>query len=136
MQKRTFARTPTLPAMYLPKKAEPVLEAAAPAPKPTAKPAAKPAPKTAARVAAHTLPSSGDEFQRRLYDYDAKLAREGVCQPGELVKRVVEAGAKAGFDPDLATWDARGITLAAEQTKVFEAHARQRPAPPQRKEVA
>src|SRR4051794_34674856 len=55
-QKRAFARTPTLPAMYLPKKkAAPAPEAAAPAPTPAApapapKPA-RPAPKTAAKAA-------------------------------------------------------------------------------------
>ena len=143
--KRTFVRgPPTLPAMYLPAKkvAAPPVEAAArpqagrtgSGSKPATKPASKPTPKTAAHAGPHTLPTSGVEFQRRLYDYDAKLAAQGICQPGELVKQVVEAGVKVGHDADLSTWNQAGITLAAEETKAFEAQARQRQ--PKRKEVA
>ncbi len=48
-----------------------------------------------------------------------------MCQPGELVKHVVAAGVKAGFDADLATWSGPAIALAVEQTRAFEARARQ-----------
>jgi hypothetical protein len=73
----------------------------------------------------HGLPANGAELQRRLYDYDARLAAEGVCQRGDLVKHVVQAGTRAGYDSDLATWTGAAITLAAEETRAFEARARQ-----------
>lgn len=73
-------------------------------------------------------------MQQRLYDYDARLAGQGICPAGALVKHVVQAGVKAGYDSDLATWNGSAILLAIEQTKVFEAQCRQAPVP--RKEVA
>jgi hypothetical protein len=84
--------------------------------------------------ATSNLPANGEELQRRLYDYDARLARQGLCQPGELVKCVVQAGVKAGFDSDLATWTGDAIHLAVEETKAFEARMRQAKAP--QKDVA
>jgi hypothetical protein len=115
--KRQFARTPTLPASALParKKPEPV---AARGPK----------------LAAHTMPANGADLLRRLNDYDARLAAEGVCQAGDLVKHVAQAGVKAGYDPDLCNWSGAAIQFAVEQTKVFEASHR-KPAVP-RKDVA
>jgi hypothetical protein len=80
------------------------------------------------------LPANGEELQRRLYDYDARLARQGLCQAGELVKYVVQAGVKAGFDSDLATWTGDAILLSVEETKAFEARMRQAKAP--QKDVA
>jgi hypothetical protein len=72
------------------------------------------------------LPKSGPELQKRLADYDARLASQGVCQAGELVKHIVGAGVKAGYAADLATWTGPAISLAVEETKAFEARARQR----------
>src|SRR5207245_2140745 len=66
------------------------------------------------------LPANGAELQRRLHDYDARLAKQGVCKQGELVEFVKAAGVKAGFDPDLATWSGPAILLAVEETKTFE----------------
>jgi hypothetical protein len=80
------------------------------------------------------LPANGAELQRRLYDYDARLARQGVCKAGELVKYVVQKGVEAGYEADLATWSGPGISFAVEQTRAFEAQARQDAA--QRKDVA
>ncbi len=122
--KRQFARTPALPAFALPpKKQEPA--------KPSkVAPAAAKGPK----LAAHTLPANGTDLLRRLQDYDARLAAQGVCQPGELVKHVVEAGARAGYGADLSTWSGPAIPFAVEQTKAFEASHR-KPAP-SRKDVA
>jgi hypothetical protein len=79
----------------------------------------------AAKLAGHGAPANGAELQRRLYDYDARLAAEGICQRGDLVKHVVQAGTKAGYDSDLATWTGAAITLAADETRAFEARARQ-----------
>jgi hypothetical protein len=127
-QKRQFARTPTLPAWALPAKAEP-----APTPAPAAAKPQKPE-KPAKKLAAHTLPANGLDLQRRLYDYDTRLAAQGLCQRGDLVKHVVQAGVKAGHDADLATWTEPAIVLAVEETKAFETRLRQQG--PARKEVA
>ena len=100
------------------------------------KPPKLPAPKKpAVRLPAHeealprgkekALPANGVELQRRLYTYDNRLATEGLCRQGELVKHIVQAGIKVGYDPDLSTWSGPAIALAAEQTKVFESQCRQ-----------
>jgi hypothetical protein len=128
-QKRQFVRPPTLPASALPGKESPASQASREAAR-----ASGPAPRKAAARSAHNLPANGAEFQRRLYDYDARLAAEGLCRPGELVKHVVAAGVKAGQDSDLATWSQPAMALAAEETKAYEAGARRRQ--PQHKDVA
>ncbi len=136
-KKRQFTATPMLPPEALPrpagKPARPALghksEApAAAAEKPVRLAAAAPeaqAPREAAAAKnGPGLPANGAELQRRLYDYDARLARQGVCEPGALVKHVVEAGVGAGFERDLATWSGPAILLAVEETKAFEAKVR------------
>ncbi len=107
-QKRKFVTQPQLPGMVAAQPAKP-----APAPKPV-----------------HQPPANGAELQKRLKDYDAKLAAAGVCRPGELVGLVTSSGVKAGYDPDLAKWDGPAILFAAEQTKQFEAAARAKPVTP------
>jgi hypothetical protein len=80
-----------------------------------------------------SLPANGEELQKRLYDYDERLAREGLCAQGDLVKHVVAAGVKAGFERDLSTWTGPAIPFAVEQTRAFEARLRKSA---QKKEVA
>jgi hypothetical protein len=116
-KKKQFVRPPTLPAHALPLPRKP--EADAPAP-------------SRPRV---VKPPSGEEFVRRLHEYDKKLAAQSLCAAGELVAHVKEAGAKAGHAEDLANWDAQGIAFAADATRQFEAGLRKR-TPPARKEVA
>lgn len=114
--KKQFTRVPQLPAWATPGKQA--------AKKTDVKAEGAPA------QPAGNLPASGVEFQRRLYDYDAKLAKQGLIAQGALVKHVVEQGVKAGHAPDLATWNAQAIAMAAEVTRQFEAQARQpKPAP-------
>jgi hypothetical protein len=110
----------------------------APTPKPAAT-AAEPKheankPKPAAPRSAPALPANGLDLQRRLYDYDARLARQGVCKEGDLVKHIVQAGVRAGYEGDLASWSGPAIQLAVEETRAFESQARQRAA--ETKEVA
>jgi hypothetical protein len=141
--------TPSVPQPPAPRKpaAKPAgkpAEQPPPAPrKPAAKPAGKPAEqpppapapaprRPAAKIAGHVMPTNGAELQRRLYDYDARLAAQGVCQQGDLVKHVVQAGVKAGYDSDLSTWSGKALTLAVDETKAFETRGRKRP----EKEVA
>ena len=113
-QKRQFVRTPTLPRSALP---------------------LKPSPKEGiTQHGLHALPVNGADLQKRLYDYDARLARQVLCAQGDLIKHIVQAGIKAGQEADLATWDASGIALAVQEAKRFEAHLRLNAEP--RKEVA
>src|SRR5262249_31196354 len=98
-QKRQFTRTPTLPEWALP--APPTHNPAPAEDKPA--PAAK-SEKSAKKLTGHTLPANGTELQRRLSDYDARLAAQGLCQPGDLVKYVIQAGVQAGHNADLASW--------------------------------
>jgi hypothetical protein len=122
--KRQFARTPQMPAYALPERKKPA--AAAEKEPARAAPARKPA--------AGNLPANGAELQRRLQDYDAKLAAGGLCAAGALVKHVAEAGARAGYGPDVTGWPEEAILLAADETRAFESQARARQ--PKRKDVA
>jgi hypothetical protein len=116
-QRRQFVKPPTVPASAQnANDAPPAMRIKTPAAK-----ASKAAPQTTG----HGRPNNGAELQRRLYEYDAKLAARGLCSAGALVKHVVQTGAKAGYDADLATWTGAAIDLAVEETKVFENRARQ-----------
>lgn len=112
-RKKTFARTPTLPPTAL---RHPSVQAE----------------KNGKRKA--DLPANGVELQRRVHNYDARLAQQGVCQAGELVEHIVRAGVKAGYEADLAAWSGPAIVLAVEETRAFEARLRQQKN--QHKEVA
>ncbi len=113
-QKRRFVQAPTLPESSSPK--------------------AKPTVKVVPVKPAAALPANGGELQRRLAAFDATLAGQGRCQPGELVKHVVQAGVKAGFEADLATWSGPAILLAVEETRAFK--SRRGPQLEKQKEVA
>jgi hypothetical protein len=117
-KRRQFARPPQVPAAAQPRKSP---AGAAASERPPRGTAARPAAKTGL----HALPANGVELQRRLFDYDAKLAAQGLCRPGALVQHVTEAGAKAGHGSDLTVWTGPAFILAAEETKAFEANARQ-----------
>jgi hypothetical protein len=128
-KKKQFAQAPKLPPFALPKSVSlPVAPAAARDNGKAKKPerTKSEAAAEAARKAGPALPANGEELQRRLYDYDARLARQGLCEAGALVKHVVQAGVAAGHDPDLATWPGPAIQLAVDQTRAFETQARRR----------
>ncbi len=125
-KKRQFARTPTLPpaALRQPRSA-------------THHPPGRVVStekQKAESKGGPTMPANGIELQRRVHDYDARLAQQGVCQAGELVKHIVQAGVKAGYEADLATWNGPAIVLAVEEARAFETHGRQQKS--ERKEVA
>jgi hypothetical protein len=126
-QKRQFVRKPSLPASVLPEPAEKNGTRADSGK--TAQPAAPVPDKKGA-----ALPANGAELHKRLSDYDARLAKQKLCRPGELVKHVVHAGVQAGFGPDLSAWSGPAITLAVEETRAFE--ARLRTQVPAKKDVA
>lgn len=98
-QKRQIVRPPVLPASAQPKRATSL----------TAEP---------------RRPANGSELRQRLLDYEAKLIAEGVCEAGELMRHVIDAGKLAGFDIALEAWDKAGIDLAARETRRFEAKKR------------
>jgi hypothetical protein len=113
-QRRQFVRPPTLPGWAQPSRDVPARKAVA-----------EPVPRK---------PTSGVELERRLTDYDAQLATQGLCQRGELVEHVIQAGVKAGHEANLAAWTGPAIKLAVDVTKAFEARARAEHA--RQKEVA
>jgi hypothetical protein len=146
-KKRQFAHTPTLPPSALPRPKKPTrAKDEADTSKTKQVPQVRLTPETAPPVPAKNgagkaanksgpaMPANGIELQRRVHDYDARLAQQGVCQPGELVKHIVQAGVKAGHEADLATWSGPAIALAVEEARAFESRLRQQMS--QHKEVA
>ncbi len=136
--KKQIVAPPRLPAFALPRKnatteAADAVEAGPKARNNTS--SARPENKTAVAgkldikptASAANVPANGLELQRRLYDYDAKLAKQGLFPQGELVKYVVAEGVKAGYEPDLAAWSGDAILFAADATRAFEAQQRSRP---------
>lgn len=71
-------------------------------------------------------PADGAALHARLAEYERKLAAQGLCQAGELLDAVAEAGAKEGWQPDVAGWQIGQavMTLTAEVVKAFEAKRR------------
>jgi hypothetical protein len=90
--KKQFVALPQLPAHALPS------------------PAKKPA----------SLPNSGSELQRRLRDYDAKLAAQKLCGVGALLTHVAQAGIQAGYGEDITKWSGPAIPFAVDLVKRFE----------------
>jgi hypothetical protein len=130
-QKKKFVRPPSLPPELLPK-AKPAASGKGRKTEEKAPTADQPVvvDRTAAKPG---LPANGPELLQRLNAYDAQLARQGLCKGGDLVKYVVQAGVKAGYEPELAAWSGPAISLAVEETKAFESRLRQQSA---KKEVA
>src|SRR5262249_32910957 len=117
-QKKKIIGTPRLPASALPQNyAAARLAEAPPAPEAPSK------PEPAAR-AARARPASGEELKERLTTHRGRLAGEGVCKAGELLRHVQAAGEKAGHGKDMTAWSAAAIELAIEETRSFEAAQR------------
>jgi len=140
-QKRQFKARPSLPASALPKP-KPVVTAAPAEKKPAKKEPRSNSVAVQAREAVavatpaeagHKMPANGVELRQRLTAKDKQLAEQGFCQEGDLLRHVVAAGVKAGFEPDLVTWTATAIQLAVGETRAFEAKVR---TPARVKEVA
>lgn len=118
--KKQFLQTPRLPAFALPR------AAATSAGDSTDRGgrSAKPNLKVPAQYAGGQVPANGEELTRRLTEYDAKLARQGLFASGDLIKHVVAEGIKAGHTADLADWSGGAILFAADVTRAFEAEKR------------
>jgi len=66
------------------------------------------------------LPASGEEFFRRLQDYDSKLAARKLCSRGGLLSHVTQAGIGAGYPANLSDWSGEAIAFAVDAVKAFE----------------
>lgn len=115
--KKQIVQPPSLPAFAIPKaKSKPVAE-----PKPEVVGPGKPQPsKPDTPKPSQGLPATGPELQRRLQEYDAKLAAQKLCVRGALLAHVTEAGVKAGYTANLAEWSGPAIPFAVNVVKSFE----------------
>jgi hypothetical protein len=114
---KRFVKTPQLPGWALPK-----CKAPAPTNEPVIRPSAQPAHETNSKP--NSLPADGPELERRLSEYDAKLAAEGVIMRGDLESHIVKHLAKCGYGQNYLLWTEAAIRLAVQETKEFEARAR------------
>jgi hypothetical protein len=71
-----------------------------------------------------SLPKDGHELNRRLQDYDAKLASQQLCNRGALLAYVTQSGVQAGYPADITSWSGSAIALAVEAVKNFETQCR------------
>jgi len=133
-RKKQFAKTPTLPPSAIRQPPSAVRQLSVQTAKRDAERAESDERKAESGRRKADMPANGVELQRRVHDYDARLAKQGVCQAGELVKHIVQAGVKAGYESDLATWSGPAIALAVEEARAFEARLRRQKS--ERKEVA
>lgn len=124
--KRQFVQTPQLPAWADPSRKQVGTSAPRSAPSSPPPPApSKPAAETKAAGDSgkhgHTMPKSGAELDRRVREFDAKLAAEGLSRPGDLVAYLVGWLDKAGFPRDLTRCnDHHAIKYAVDAVKAFE----------------
>lgn len=65
------------------------------------------------------MPANGEELHRRLKDYDTELQRQGLCNLGELLAHVTQAGIKAGHSANITEWSEEAIQLAVAETRRF-----------------
>lgn len=113
--KKQIVRPPQLPAFAQPAAKRPAPETTRTGSKTTKiEPTEKPT----------GLPADGAELNRRLQDYDAKLAAQKVCPRGALLAHVAQAGVKAGYSANLAEWTDAAIAFAVEAVKEFDQSAR------------
>jgi hypothetical protein len=121
-QKKKMIGTPRLPREARPATVavEPELPAKKESPRPRVRKEAAEETKSA-----RTMPGNGEELLGRLQGFDERLAREGLCRPGDVVKHVVSAGVAAGHDRDMTTWTGPAIQLAINEARVFETRLKQ-----------
>jgi hypothetical protein len=105
-QRKQLKGTPALPSWALPQ--------------PATKQKARPAPANGTAV----KPQDGAELFQRLKDYEAKLVKEGVCQPGKLLEHVRTKGVAVGYVPEIVRWPAAAYNFCVTEIKTFEADCR------------
>lgn len=67
-----------------------------------------------------TLPADGKELEKRLREYDGKLAAQNLGKAGDLVAYVIAEGDKAHYNADLSSWSGSQIQFAVDATKAYE----------------
>ncbi len=82
---------------------------------PPAKPAGAPA---------KAAPANGTELLGRLQVYEHGLVEEGLCESGDLIRHVLQAGTKAGWSNMMAGWGTEAVKLAPDAVRGFEADRR------------
>ena len=88
---------------------------------PTEPPQKSAPPKPTNGAAKGNLPANGAELLKRLTAYDAKLVKDGVCKPGELLEHVVAQGvAVCGYGP-IQQWSGAAIQFATDTVIEFVA---------------
>jgi hypothetical protein len=132
--KKQLVQIPALPDFAMPGASQSRGKAAPPgtgrapakqAPKPAPAPSPPPPPQQPAAEkpkALAGLPKTGEELDRRLREYDTKLAGQKVITAGELVKHVQREGVRAGYPEDLTKWSGDtqmlyAVTAAQEYEK-------------------
>lgn len=114
-QRRQFVKTPSLPAWALPKKPGQSQQQPKPQPAPAA---------AQTTVPAKAAPANGVELLARLTEYEGKLVAQHLCEPGELVKHVLDAGTRAGWSAIMGHWGKDAVAVAPPAVKAFEEQRR------------
>jgi hypothetical protein len=131
--KKQFVNPPTVPAQFLPAsaksapKADPPKQASPPAGPATAQPPKQDAKTEAKGVETPKntgLPSTGRELYDRLQSYDAKLAAQKLCKPGDLLAEVCKSGVTKGYPVNIHNWSGPAIQFAVDAVKAFEESVR------------
>jgi hypothetical protein len=128
-QRKQLLRMPPLPAWALPRGAAAPAPKPPPAPKPAPKPAPTPAPEPGPAPPPRPAPTPAQDaaaMKAGVEAYDRRLADEGVISKGGLINHLLIWGQReCGWGPDMGAWPASAIPLVREETKRFEARARQ-----------
>ena len=95
--------------------------AATPPPKP---PPAAPKPAPPAKANGNGTHTPQQTFANRLKVTEDGMVKEGLCQPGELLKHIAGKGIMDGFPADIGQWDARQMGLGGEWARQFREQKR------------
>ncbi len=75
---------------------------------------------------ASAVPANGTELAKRIAAFDAKLAEQGLADPGALTAHVSSECAKRFFSPHMADWKADQIEEATKVAKAYAANLNSR----------
>lgn len=119
-QKRQFANWPRLPDWAIPE--EVLRQEPVPMPEPApAKSNGTPKVNGTATTKSKGKDISGPELERRIAHKDHDLSQTGLCEPGDLIRFVREAGKAKKLPADISKWSGtEAVDVAIEATKKFE----------------
>ncbi len=90
-----------------------------PAPQPAA-PAAQQPPTVPPQNGNAAPPLTGKELMGRLHDFEQKLSKAGLCDPGKLISHILTWGQKKGEKALIADWTGDILGAAVEEAKGFK----------------